>query len=85
MKISLQKSKDEEDKTKETSARYATAWLDHGADPTDKTYEYVIAVNKDEAFVQVSNILLGGIPPLLDACGGSVRPVSWAHLPVSDL
>ena len=63
MKVSLQKSKDEEDKKKETSARYATVWLDHGADPTDKKYEYVIAVNRDKTFIQVCNILRWGIAP----------------------
>ena len=81
--ISLQNSMDDKDRTKETSARYATAWLDHGSDATDKTYEYVIAVNKDEAFVRVRNTRgsLGISPKTL--CG-IVRPASWNPYPISD-
>ena len=36
-----------------TSARYATAWLDHGVDPKDKDYEYAIIVGKPSNFVRV--------------------------------
>ena len=43
MKIGLQHSRTQDDLTA-TSARYATAWLDHGVDPTDKGYEYTILV-----------------------------------------
>ncbi len=54
MKISLQTSRDEGDKEKETSARYATAWLNHGINPSDANYEYAIVVNKPANFVQVN-------------------------------
>ena len=43
MKIGLQHSRTQDD-LNATSARYATAWLDHGVDPTDKDYEYTILV-----------------------------------------
>ncbi|XP_027049719.1 uncharacterized protein LOC113677156 [Pocillopora damicornis] len=43
VKIGLQHSRTQDDLTA-TSARYATAWLDHGVDPTDKGYEYTILV-----------------------------------------
>ncbi|XP_022793263.1 uncharacterized protein LOC111332229 [Stylophora pistillata] len=42
VQISPQTSKDSSGK--KTSARYATAWLDHGVDPNGKGYEYTIAV-----------------------------------------
>lgn len=56
--ISEQTSRDQRGKPKSTSARYATAWLDHGVDPTDKDYEYTIIVNKPSNFVRVME---GGI------------------------
>ena len=62
--ISLQTSWDHRGTTK-TSARYATAWLDHGVNPTDKSYEYTILVNQAPDVVQVMGCddifsLLGG-------------------------
>lgn len=42
VQISPQTSKDSSGK--KTSARYATAWLDHGVDPNGEGYEYTIAV-----------------------------------------
>jgi len=53
MKISLQTSRDQRGRTRETSARYATAWLNHGTNPSDANYEYTIVVNKPANFVQV--------------------------------
>ena len=54
VKISLQTSKYHEDKENETSARYATAWFNHGINPSDAKYEYTIVVNKPANFVQVN-------------------------------
>lgn len=45
VQISPQTSKDSSGK--KTSARYATAWLDHGIDPIEKEYEYTIAVARN--------------------------------------
>ena len=53
VKISLQTSRDQRGRARETSARYATAWLDHGVNPLDVTYEYAIVVNKTANFAQV--------------------------------
>jgi len=53
MKISLQTSRDQRGRTRETSARYATAWLNHGTNPSDANYEYTIVVNKPANVVQV--------------------------------
>lgn len=39
-------SRDQNGKAKVTSARYATAWLDHGVNPTGADYEYTIMVEK---------------------------------------
>lgn len=47
MKISLQNSKDQ--RGKKSSARYATAWLDHGVNPLNKDYHYTIAVGANGA------------------------------------
>ncbi|CAH3025870.1 unnamed protein product [Porites evermanni] len=44
VKVSLQTSRNHRGK-KDTSARYATTWLDHGANPTAKGYEYAILVD----------------------------------------
>ncbi|XP_078352647.1 chondroitin sulfate ABC exolyase-like [Oculina patagonica] len=52
-KISLQKSRDQRGRARETSARYATAWLDHGVNPTDGEYEYAIVVNQAPNVVRV--------------------------------
>jgi len=52
--IGLQTSRDHRDR-KNTSARYATAWLDHGVDPNDKGYEYTILVNKPQIYIRVSS------------------------------
>jgi len=54
--ISLQTSKRHRGGTRETSARYATAWLDHGVNPSDKGYEYTILVNKPLSTARVSNV-----------------------------
>lgn len=53
MKISLQTSRDQRGRARETSARYATAWLNHGVNPSDAKYEYTIVVNKPANVVQV--------------------------------
>ncbi|XP_066015773.1 chondroitin sulfate ABC exolyase-like isoform X2 [Pocillopora verrucosa] len=45
VKIGLQNSRNQRG-SKATSARYATAWLNHGVNPTDKGYEYTILVNR---------------------------------------
>lgn len=44
---------DQRGRTTPTSARYATAWLDHGVDPKDKDYEYAITVGNPANFVRV--------------------------------
>ncbi|KAL9951814.1 hypothetical protein ACROYT_G044546 [Oculina patagonica] len=51
-KISLQTSRDQRERSKKTSARYATAWLNHGDNPTDKGYEYAIMVDKPLNYIQ---------------------------------
>ena len=51
--ISEQTSRDQRGRARETTAQYATAWLDHGADPTDKKYEYAILVNKPLSTIRV--------------------------------
>ena len=43
--ISLQTSRNQRGR-KDTSARYATAWLDPGVEPNDKGYEYTIPSEK---------------------------------------
>ena len=50
--ISLQSSMDSRGR-KATSARYATAWLDHGVNPTNQEYEYAILVNQAPNAVRV--------------------------------
>ena len=52
VKVSLQTSRNHRGK-KDTSARYATAWLDHGANPTAKGYEYAILVGTQLSKLQV--------------------------------
>lgn len=54
--ISLQTSRDQKGGTKETSARYATAWLNHGVNPTDQGYEYTIMVDKPLNYIQVNDL-----------------------------
>ena len=54
VEIGIQTSRDQRDR-KDTSARYATAWLDHGVDPNDKSYEYTILVNKPQIYIRVSS------------------------------
>ena len=64
--ISRQKSRDQRGRKRKTSARFATAWLDHGVNPTDKGYEYTIHVNKPLSTVQVSDRFVGlGLVPSL--------------------
>ena len=55
LKTGLQTSKGERTPKKETSSRYATAWLNHGVNPTDKSYEYAIVVGKSAETVRVKN------------------------------
>ena len=52
VKVSLQTSRDHRGEN-DTSARYATAWLDHGANPTAKGYEYAILVGTQLSKLQV--------------------------------
>ena len=54
VKVSLQTSRNHRGK-KDTSARYATTWLDHGANPTAKGYEYAILVDTQLSELQVLN------------------------------
>ena len=54
VKVSLQTSRNHRGK-KDTSARYATAWLDHGANATAKGYEYAILVGTQLSELQVLN------------------------------
>ena len=54
VKVSLQTSRNHRGK-KDTSARYATAWLDHGANATAKGYEYAILVGTQMSELQVLN------------------------------
>ena len=54
VKVSLQTSRNHRGK-KDTSARYATAWLDHGANATAKGYEYAILVGTQLSELQVQN------------------------------
>ena len=53
VKISLQTSRDNRGR-KDTSARYATAWLDHGVNPTNKGYEYAIIVGTKPSTIRVN-------------------------------
>ena len=41
----------------DTTARYATAWLDHGVDPTDRDYEFAIVVNRPSSDIRVNIII----------------------------
>ena len=52
--IGLQTSKNQRGGARETSARYATAWLDHGVNQANMNYEYTIFVNKPLSTIQVS-------------------------------
>ncbi|KAL9953039.1 hypothetical protein ACROYT_G040390 [Oculina patagonica] len=52
LKISLQTSRDSRGRTRERTARYATAWLNHGVNPTNKDYEYTIVVGKTPGIVR---------------------------------
>lgn len=53
LKIGNQKSFKHREKAEMTSARYATAWLDHGFNPTNADYEYAIMVEKPLYYLQV--------------------------------
>lgn len=54
VKVSLQTSRNHRGEN-DTAARYATAWLDHGANPTAKGYEYAILVGTQLSELQVLN------------------------------
>lgn len=47
LEISEQKSRDSNDK-EDTAGNYATAWIEHGIDPQNSTYQYSILVQPDE-------------------------------------
>ena len=53
VKISLQSSRDQRGRNWETTARYATAWLDHGVNSSDKGYEYATLVNRQASVVRI--------------------------------
>ena len=57
VKVSLQTSRNHRGK-KDASARYATAWLDHGANQTAKGYEYAILVGTQLSERQVLNTFM---------------------------
>ena len=54
VKVSLQTSRNHRGEN-DTAARYATAWLDHGENPTAKGYEYAILVGTQLSELQVLN------------------------------
>ena len=83
MKIGLQNSRNQRG-SKATSARYATAWLNHGVNPTDKGYEYTILVNRPSGEVRVG--ILEFIKRFLQACAFkklALRCVACVHLAIS--